>query len=140
MTLAIAALAALGLAIASYFTAVAWRWMAPDARWIPSFCQLEERTCASIIFTPDARVFGPPNSLLGQAYYAALLAGAALGGFADPGPWRLYVAASLVTVGLAVYLSHALLFVLRVPCPLCFVSHGINAVICGLLLIERPDV
>ena len=135
MTLAIGLLAALGLAISSYFTAVAYRWTTPDVRWIPSFCRLEERTCASVVFTPSARVFGPPNSLLGQAFYAALLAGAAFGRLGDPCLWWFYLGASLATVGIGVYLSHALLFVLRVPCPLCFVSHGINAVICGLLLL-----
>lgn len=137
MILAIGLLAAVGLAIASYFTAVAYRWTTPDVRWIPAFCRLEERTCATVVFTPSARVFGPPNSLLGQAFYAALLAGAVAGRLADPLLWPLYLAASLVTVGLGAYLSYALLFVLRVPCPLCFASHGINAVICGLLLLLR---
>ena len=137
MTLAIGLLAAVGLAVSSYFTAVAWRWTTPDVRWVPAFCRLEERTCASVVFTPSARVFGPPNSLLGQLFYAALLAGAASGRLADPQLWWLYLGASLVTVGLGVYLSYALLFVLRVPCPLCFASHGINAVICGLLLLLR---
>lgn len=138
MTVAIGLLAAVGLAIASYFTAVAYRWTQPDVRWIPSFCRLEERTCATVVFTPSARVFGPPNSLLGLTFYAALLAGAAAGWLADPRLWPLYLAASLATVGLGAYLSYALLFVLRVPCPLCFASHGINAVICGLLLLLRP--
>ena len=138
MTAAVGLLAALGLTIASYFTAVAYRWTTPDARWIPAFCRLEERTCASVVFTPSARVFGPPNSLLGQMFYAALLAGAASGRLDDPQLWWLYLGASLVTVGLGAYLSYALLFVLRVPCPLCFASHGINTVICGLLLLLRP--
>ncbi len=137
MTLAVGLLAAVGLAIASYFTAVAWRWTTPDGRWIPSFCRLEERTCAAVVFTPSARVFGPPNSLLGQVFYAALLAGAAFDWLTDPRLRPLYLGASLVTVGLGVYLSYALLFVLRVPCRLCFASHGINAVICGLLLLLR---
>ncbi len=135
MTIAIALLAAVGFPVASYFTAVAWRWMRPDVRWIPSFCRLEERTCASVIFTPSARVFGPPNSLLGQVYYAGLLAGAMFGVLGDPWVWRLCIAASLATVALGAYLSYALLFVLRVPCPLCFASHGINVLLCGLLFL-----
>lgn len=134
MTIAIVLLAAAGFAIASYFTAVAWRWIPADARWIPRVCRMDERTCASVIFTPSARVFGPPNSLLGQVYYAALLAGAAVGILSDPWVWRLCVASSLATVGLGAYLSYALLVVLRVPCPLCFASHGINVSLCGLLL------
>ena len=138
MTFAVGLLAAAGLAVASYFTAVAYRWTKPDARWMPSFCRLEERTCAAVVFTPSARVFGPPNSLLGQVFYASLLIGAAAGWLTDPRLWPLYLAASLVTVGLGAYLGYALLFVLRAPCPLCFASHGINAVICGLLLLLRP--
>ena len=137
MILAIGSLAAVGLVIASYFTAVAFHWVTPDARWIPSFCRLEERTCASVVFTPSARVFGPPNSLLGQLFYLALLAGTVSDWLTDPRLWALYLGVSLLTVGLGVYLSYALLFVLRVPCPLCFTSHGINAVICGLLLLLR---
>ena len=135
MTAAMAALAAVGFAIATYFTAVAYRWVRPDAAWIPAFCRLGERTCASIVFTPRARVFGLPNSVLGQVFYAALLAGAALGLLDQPLLLGLYRAGSVVTVALAVYLSYALLFVMRVPCPLCFVSHGINTVIFVLLLV-----
>ena len=134
MTAALAALAAVGFAIASYFTAVAYRWMRPDATWIPAFCRMGERTCASIVFTPGARVLGLPNSVLGQLFYAALLVGVPLGLLDQPLLLALYRAGSLATVALAVYLSYTLLFVMRVPCPLCFASHGINTVIFVLLL------
>ena len=135
MTAAVAALAAVGLAIATYFTAVAYRWMRPDAAWIPAFCRMGEQTCASIVFTPGARVLGLPNSVLGQVFYAALLVGAPLGLLDQPLLLALYRAGSLATVALAVYLSYALLFVMRVPCPLCFASHGINTFIFVLLLL-----
>ena len=132
--LILAGLSVLGLAISSYFTAVAFRWVQPDEGWIPTFCRMDDRTCASIVFTPQARVFGPPNSLLGQIYYLSLLVGIGLGLLDQPRILGIYVLASLVTVGLAVYLSYQLLHVTRVPCPLCFTSHGINIVICALLL------
>ena len=135
MSAALAALAAVGFALASYFTAVAYRWMRPDAAWIPTFCRMGEQTCASIVFTPSARILGLPNSVLGQAFYAALFGGTLLGLLDQPLLLALYRAGSLATVVLAVYLSYALLFVLRVPCPLCFASHGINAVIFVLLLL-----
>lgn len=128
------ALATLGLAISSYFTAVAYQLIRPDVRWIPSFCRMEERTCASIVSTPQARVFGPPNSLLGQGYYVSLLAALTWGLLDQPVLLGLYTAASVLTVGLAGYLSYQLLYVVRVPCPLCFASHGINSLICVLLL------
>ena len=133
---AVVALATVGFCIATYFTAVAYRWMRPDTRWIPAFCRMGEQTCASIVFTPRARVFGLPNSVLGQAFYLALLAGTPLGLLDRPAPFALYLGASLLTVGLAVFLTYSLLFITRVPCVLCFTSHGINAVIFLLLLLR----
>lgn len=136
--MAVTVLAAVGLCIATYFTAVAYRWIRPDTRWIPAFCRMGEQTCASIVFTPRARVFGLPNSVLGQVFYVALLAGAPLGLLDLPRLYMLFVGASLVTVGLAVFLTYSLLFVTRVRCVLCLTSHGINTVIFLLLLARTP--
>ncbi len=128
----VSVLAVVGLLISSYFTAVAYRWMRPDAQWIPPVCRMEEQTCASIVFTPQARVFGVPNSVLGQLFYVALLLGA-WRGWLD-GPFGdAYLVVSGVTVLLAVYLSYSLLFVIRVRCALCFASHGINLAIFALV-------
>lgn len=125
----------MGFLISSYFTAVAYRWIEPDSNWIPSFCRMGEQTCASIVFTPRARVFGLPNSLLGQVFYVALI-GAVAGDFLFTKPLvYLFLLASLVTVFLGMYLSYSLLFLTRVPCKLCFTSHGINLVIFILLVI-----
>ena len=129
-------LAAVGISIATYFTAVAYRWVRPDARWIPAFCRMGEKTCASIVFTPRARVFGLPNSVLGQVFYLALLVGIPLGWPGQPPLSLLYLGASLLTVALAVYLSYSLLFITRVPCVLCFTSHAVNTVICLLLILR----
>ena len=43
---------------------------------------------------------------------------------------------SVATVLLGIYLTHSLIFRTRIPCRLCFTSHGINAVIFLLLLAE----
>ena len=131
-------LATTGFAISSYFTSVFYRWLRPDARWIPPVCRMDEQTCASVIFTPNARVFGVPNSLLGQAYYLALLIATASGLLDHAYVWRALLLASAGSVCLAVYLSYSLLFLLRLPCPLCFTSHGINITICILLLTSPP--
>ena len=130
----ISVLAGAGLLVASYFTGVAYRWMRPDARWIPPVCRMEEQTCASIVFTPQARVFGVPNSVLGQLFYLSLLLGVWLG-LLDGSLRMLYLVGSAVTVGLAAYLSNSLLYVIRVPCALCFTSHGINLAIFTLLVL-----
>ena len=129
-------LSLIGFLISSYFTAVSYRWIRPDEKWIPAFCRLGERTCATIVFTPRARVFGLPNSVLGQVFYAALVIGVLTGQF-EGGPLNLYLLASLVTVVLGAYLTYSLLFLTRVPCKLCFTSHFINLVIFIMLLTLR---
>lgn len=121
-----------GLLISTYFTAVSYRWIRPDERWIPRFCRLGEKTCASIVFTPRARVFGLPNSVLGQIYYLALMVAAPAGLLQRGEFYTLFFAASTLTVLLGIYLSYSLLFITKVPCKLCFTSHGINL---ALLLI-----
>ena len=129
-------LSLIGLLISTYFTAVAYRWVRPDVRWVPSFCRMDEQTCASIVFTPQARLFVLPNSVLGQLYYLAILLGVVFGWIDGPGPLPVsYVVASALTVSLGVYLSYALLFVNRVACPLCFTSHGINLMIFLVLVL-----
>jgi uncharacterized membrane protein len=135
MSIALFFLSIIGLVISSYFTAVAYRWVQADIRWIPSFCRMDERTCASIVFTPQARVFALPNSVLGQLFYVALIAGTFFNWITAPELIAtIYVAASTVTVILGIYLSYALLFINRVACPLCFTSHGINLVIFLVLM------
>ena len=135
MPILIAILAALAFLISSYFTAVSYRWVNPNASWIPSFCRMGEQTCASIVFTPRARVFGLPNSLLGQVFYLALIA-AVVGDFLFTKPLiHFYLLASLATVFLGLFLSYSLLFITRVPCKLCFTSHAINLVIFILLVV-----
>lgn len=136
--LILAAITALGFLISTYFTAVSYRWMRPDARWIPAFCRLGERTCATIVFTPRARVLGVPNSLLGQVFYLAIWLGLG-GGFLFSAPhYYFYWLASLMTVLLGGYLTYSLLFLTRVPCKLCFTTHAINLAVFLLLTAGRP--
>ena len=132
--LLLTALSTAGLLVATYFTAVAYRWVRPDVRWVPAFCRMDEQTCATIVFTPQAHLFGLPNSVFGQAFYIAVLLGAQFGWVLSPGPLRgAYLGVSLLTVCIGVYLSYVLLFTLRVPCPLCFTSHGINLAVCAIV-------
>ncbi len=134
LAILIALLSAVGLVIATYFTAVAYRWVQPDVWWVPSFCQLGEESCAAIVFTPRARLFGVPNSLLGQLYYLSLLA-AAGGGLLEQALWlHVLLGASSLTVLTGAYLTYSLLFLTRVNCRLCFTSHAINLALFVLLL------
>ena len=125
-----------GFAIATYFTAIAYRWVNPEASYLPGFCRMGETTCASVVFTPRARLFGLPNSVLGQVYYAALITGVATGLLWTKLYWPT-VAASALTVVTGIFLTWSLLFRTRIPCRLCFTTHAINAVLFVLLILAR---
>ncbi len=115
-------LAGVGLWISIYFTGVSYHWISPNVKWIPRFCQLKEATCQLVIETPRAKLFGIPNSVYGIGLYIYLL----LFFLGLPLPWFLgFIAAALATLR-SIYLAYSLLFVTKIPCPLCFTTHGIN--------------
>ncbi len=126
-----------GFVISSYFTGVAYHWVRPETSWIPAICRMGEQACAAIVFTPRARIFGVPNSVLGQLFYAALATAALSGALDRAPPYYALLCASGATVLLGVYLTWSLLFVTRVNCVLCFTSHTINLVLFVTLLV-RP--
>ena len=99
-----------------------------------------EKTCATIVFTPRARVLGVPNSVLAQLFYPVIAAGTVEGFLFTFPIFHLSLLASLVTVLLGLFLTYSLLFLTRVPCILCFTSHGINFIIFGLLILEKNSI
>ncbi len=127
----------LGFVIASFFTGVAYHWVKPNTRWIPAVCRMGEKTCATIVFTPRARVFGLPNSVLGQVFYATLATVVVSDGLDEPLVRLVSLGFSGVTVLLGLYLTYSLLFVTRVNCVLCFTSHAINLTL-FVILLWRP--
>ena len=140
----------LGLWISVYFTGVSYHWISPNVKWIPRFCQLKEATCQLVIETPRAKLFGIPNSVYGIGLYTyliffflkrglapALPAGRPFG-FPDlPLPWFLGFLGALLALIRSVYLAYSLLFVTRIPCPLCFTTHGINLFLFIYLWVSR---
>ena len=78
-----------------------------------------------------------PILLLGQMFYILIIVGV----FADllflKPFFFLFLAASSLTVLLAVYLSYSLLFLTRIRCFLCFTSHAINGIIFLILLLTE---
>jgi len=133
-----------GLLNALYFT-LAYYGRVRKARWVPpALCAREGSNCVAVVRTFYARVFGVPNSLLGIAYYIALIGWILAGGGRASaagtavwlhGVWWLLVAASGVAVVLGLYLIHALWRILRVHCPLCYAAHAINSVLLVLLIL-----
>ena len=133
-----------GLLDALYFT-LAYYGRVRKAHWVPqALCAREGSNCAAVVRTLYARVFGVPNSLLGIAYYLALIGWILAGGGRASaagtavwlhGAWWCLVAASGVAVVLGLYLIHALWRILRVHCLLCYAAHAINLALLALLIL-----
>jgi uncharacterized membrane protein len=112
-------LALLGLVIAVYFTLIYYHVIRPDGRGVPALCRLGEKTCQSVVFTRYGRLTGLPNSLWGILFYLLVLhVGLERLSGRPPRFLDIALAAALLTVVLAIYLVHALLVRLKVPCAL----------------------
>jgi uncharacterized membrane protein len=123
-----------GLGIALYFSLVYYGVIEADNRWIPSFCRMEKGACMRILDTPEAKVLGLPNSVLGVIYYVAIL-------FIPIDRFEmLFLIASIFSVGLGMYLVRALIVRLKVHCPLCYTAHGINLVIANLFIVRAVQL
>jgi uncharacterized membrane protein len=123
--IAIIGLSGLGFILAVYFAILAQGLIQPDDRRVPKVCRLEERSCARLLQSPDARILGVPNVLLGMLYYGGLIL------LAFQRDVLIDVMAFLVLVGLwtvalGIYLMIRLLAVHRVRCEICLATHLIN--------------
>jgi len=121
----------IGLYISTYFTLVYYRKIKPDTRYIPAFCHLDEDACQLVIRHRNARVFRIPNFVLGIVYYLLILLLLLMPEFAFLQTVLLYT--SWLTVALAIYLVHSLVFVVKILCPLCMAAHAVNIVISIIL-------
>lgn len=99
---------------------------------------MEQGACLSILQTPEARIFGLPNFVLGLMFYILLVVATLgdLGGFL----FDIVLAIALFTVLLALYLIYALRVRLQTDCVLCYTAHGINTAIALILLNIKYDI
>ena len=122
-------LSAVGLWISIYFTGVFYKLFLPSVFWIPRICQLKEESCMTVLGTPRAKMFGVPNSAFGIALYLYMI----LGLFFLFPKWIALVALFLAVLR-SIYLAYSLLFVTKIPCPLCFTTHVINLTLLLIIL------
>ncbi len=123
-----------GLIIASYFSLVYFRIIEADNKWVPAFCRMEKGKCMRILAAREAKVLGVPNSVFGLLYYGAIL-------FVPIDSIEvLFLIASIFSVGLGMYLVHALVYRLKTHCPLCYTAHGINLIIANLFIVRTMQL
>jgi uncharacterized membrane protein len=116
--------------------------------WVPeALCAREGSSCVTVVKTPDACLFGVPNSLLGLVYYFLLMLWSLLGcpiGFEVEiaGAYRIFRIGWLVTSVSAIaallgfYLVYALRRKLHVNCLLCYTAHAINLALFVLVIVQ----
>ncbi len=141
MVALLAVLSVMGFLNAGYFV-LAYYGLAAETPGIPNFCRRsDENLCLTVLKTPYARVFGPPNALLGVFFYLANACLAVLWslGSLPRWLWQADLAVSGFTLLFGVYLIWALLK-LRMPCPLCYLGHAINLAIFLVLLVAAGKV
>jgi len=130
INLGIILLSSIGLWISIYFTGVFYKWFSPHVFWIPKVCQLDEKSCLSVLETPRAKLFGIPNSAFGILVYSYLITDGLLT-FLPAIGFTLLIFALLRSI----FLAYSLLFITKIPCPLCFTSHAIN--LCLFLIYSK---
>ena len=127
-------LALAGFLISLYFTVVHRKPIPAIERYVPTVCRIDPATCASLLATPEARLFGIPNFHLGLLFYTGLIGSVLLSNV-----WRqlhlMLFLGSLVTVLMGGYLTYVLLVRWKVRCTLCLASHAINLLMFLLLLV-----
>ncbi|MBI4393566.1 MAG: hypothetical protein HY556_07200 [Euryarchaeota archaeon] len=132
---ALIVLASLGFLNALYFTLVTYRRIAPDSRIVPKFCRMDGRTCASVVDSRYARLFGLPNSVYGMGWYLLAGGAAVIGLVTGALPYCLEMTAvSIVTVWVSVFLWWSLRYRLKVFCALCFFGQAVNVVLLGMIV------
>ena len=124
MTFLIFVLSVVGLWISVYFTGVYYKWFQPNVSWIPQLCHLKESSCMLILDTPRAKLFGVPNSVFGIGLYTYLIFN-----LCTHFSWAIALVLLIFAVIRSVYLAYSLIFVTKVPCPLCFTGHIINVIL-----------
>ncbi|HEX9614105.1 MAG TPA: vitamin K epoxide reductase family protein, partial [Bacteroidota bacterium] len=118
MTPLIILLSLIGLFISLYFALVHHNILRPDTPWIPSFCRLDEKTCGSILRTPEARLFRVPNFYFGITYYIVLIILSWLPFVLRDTLFEIRIISGF-TVFIGIILTHSLIWRLKVPCVLC---------------------
>lgn len=129
------------------FHACLLRVQEASTRPYASSVPLEKQTCETVLSTRFARVFGVPNSLLGVAYYTAVIVLLSTGWIDAPDgvgiSFRgvgygfelsaIVVVVAWFTVLLGAFLAYSLFFIVKILCPLCLTAHTINLSLAVLL-------
>ncbi|MCX7953000.1 MAG: hypothetical protein N2654_05165 [Deltaproteobacteria bacterium] len=106
------------------------------------FCELGQKfSCAAVLSSPYAKLFGIPNSLVGIWFYAFVML--LFVGLSKNNSFCLYayVLMSLISVLFSLYLAYASIFEIGYLCPYCVGTYIINVanLILSVIALKKRD-
>jgi len=119
----------LGAVVSLYFTSVYLGMPLPVLKSLANACRMDTSQCQRVLDTAESHLFGLPNFVLGLLYYLVLMLAYV---FSFPFQAILIIVAWGVVI-LSLYLAFQLYFVLKMSCPLCYLSHVLNICIAFIL-------
>ena len=129
--------------IASFLLTVDKIKILKDAQFNPS-CNINEvLNCKSVMLSKQAEVFGFPNSLIGLAAFAIVIAVAValFGEVQFPGWfWRLALVGTLLAIFFSHWLAQQTTFVIGALCPYCMIAWFGNFLILSSVIQENLKV
>ncbi len=133
---AIIGLSVAGFIIALYFTLMTFGRTSLAEAVVPPFCRVEAGTCATLLTTKEARIFGPSNALLGTWYYGLVALAGATGWLGQKSVGSFFLLLSWISVAVSIYLAYSLIQRLKARCTLCMASHAVNLLLSLLLFVK----
>ena len=130
---AVLVLAVFGMILSGFLMLVATGAVSGQSVKLPKVCRISEHSCSAVLKSPDARLFGLPNVLVGLGYYGALIV-LAVEGNALMDLMGFLVLLGAFTVVTGIYLTLRLVLVHRVQCAVCLSTHIINLLLFGIFL------
>lgn len=118
-----------GFSISMYFLLV-YKGLLNGSELILPKAVCSKNSCHDILGTGFSKALKVPNFVLGVFYYTAVFLHPL---FANK---EAYLMASVLASMFSLYLAHSLIYRLKMPCVLCFVSHIINFSITILLAMK----
>ncbi|MDQ6767407.1 MAG: vitamin K epoxide reductase family protein [Candidatus Eremiobacteraeota bacterium] len=97
--------------------------------------QRGELEAPSVVMSPRAKLARVPNALYGLIFYTFLLA---LTPFLSSGHLPVVyaaLAAAALAALMSLYLAYSLLFITRMPCLYCWISHVVNWSLLALMMV-----
>ena len=133
----IGCLALAGLGLCAFLTLAHFNLITMNSAGSNEACNFTTGSCDSVITSDKYDIAGIPNAILGAAYFALILAAVYTRLIIGHWPSPLALLAVIIAgIAFSAYMTHMLVFDIRIPCPYCLTAHAINGALALLYLVS----